>query len=161
MAEPRTLNELFFQAMDRFAARPVVMRVKRDDRWTDLSYKEVLGQVREASLGLQELGVQRGDRVAILSENRPEWAAADYACLAAGCADVPIYPTLPANQAAYILRDSGAVAVCVSNAAQFEKIASVLPAMKKQALEMWEEGRRLTGHPGLPLEPTPNLGAAD
>jgi hypothetical protein len=42
-----------------------------------------------------------------------------------------------------------------------EKIASVLPAMKKQALDMWEQGRRLTGHPGLPLEPTPNLGAAD
>jgi hypothetical protein len=42
-----------------------------------------------------------------------------------------------------------------------EKIASVLPAMKEQALEMWEQGRRLTGHPGLPLEPTPNLGAAD
>jgi hypothetical protein len=43
----------------------------------------------------------------------------------------------------------------------FEKIASVLPAMKKQALDMWEQGRRLTGHPGLPLEPTPDLGAAD
>ncbi|MGH7585553.1 MAG: AMP-dependent synthetase/ligase [Gemmatimonadales bacterium] len=133
MAEPHTLNELFFQAMDRFAGRPVVMRVKRDDRWTDLSYKDVLGQVRDASLGFLELGVQRGDRVAILSENRPEWAVADYACLAAGCADVPIYPTLPANQLAYILRDSGTVAVCVSNAAQFEKIASVrheLPALR-------------------------------
>ena len=42
MAEPRTLNELFFQAMDRFAGRPVVMRVKRDDRWTDLSYQDLL-----------------------------------------------------------------------------------------------------------------------
>ena len=42
-----------------------------------------------------------------------------------------------------------------------EKIASVLPAMKKQALDMWEQARRLTGHPGLPLKPTPNLGAAD
>jgi hypothetical protein len=42
-----------------------------------------------------------------------------------------------------------------------EKIASVLPAMKKQALEMWEQARRLSGHPGLPLDPTPNLGAAD
>ena len=42
-----------------------------------------------------------------------------------------------------------------------EKIASVLPAMKKQALDMWDQGRRLTGHPGLPLEPTPNLAAAD
>ena len=47
--------------------------------------------------GLRELGLQPGDRVAILSENRPEWAIADYACLAARCADVPIYPTLPAT----------------------------------------------------------------
>ena len=66
-------------------------------------------QVQDLSLGLQELGVRRGDRVAILSENRPEWAIADYACLAARCTDVPIYPTLPAKQAEYILRDSGAV----------------------------------------------------
>ena len=67
--------------------------------------------MQDLSIGLQELGVRRGDRVAILSENRPEWAIADYACLAARCTDVPIYPTLPAKQAEYILRDSGAVAV--------------------------------------------------
>ena len=133
MAEPRTLNELFFQAMDRFADRPVVMRVKREEHWAALSYQDLLEQVHATSLGLLELGVQRGNRVAILAENRPEWAITDYACLAAGCADVPIYPTLPANQVAYILRDSGAVAVCVSNAAQLEKIAAVrheLPALR-------------------------------
>ena len=69
--------------------------------------------------------MRRGDRVAILSENRPEWAITDYACLAARAADVPIYPTLPARQAEYILRDSGAVAVVVSTAAQLEKVRSV------------------------------------
>ena len=58
------------EAMDRFAARPVVMRVKLDDRWTDLSYQEVLGQVREASLGLQELGVQRAAAEMRLSRAR-------------------------------------------------------------------------------------------
>ena len=52
-------------------------------------------------------GLRPGDRVAILSENRPEWAIADYACLAARCTDVPIYPTLPAKQVEYILADSG------------------------------------------------------
>ena len=66
-------------------------------------------------MGLRELGIRDGDRVAILSENRPEWAIADYACLAARCTDVPIYPTLPARQAEYILRDSGAVALLVSS----------------------------------------------
>jgi long-chain acyl-CoA synthetase len=60
--------------------------------------------------------------VAILSENRPEWAIADYACLAAGCTDVPIYPTLPPRQVEYILRDSGAAAVLVSNDVQAEKV---------------------------------------
>jgi long-chain acyl-CoA synthetase len=77
--------------------------------------------------------VERGDRVGILSENRPEWAIADYACLTAGLTDVPIYPTLPADQIAYVLRDAGVVAIFVSNAEQAQKVASIrgeLPALK-------------------------------
>ncbi|HSE26705.1 MAG TPA: long-chain fatty acid--CoA ligase [Gemmatimonadales bacterium] len=133
MTTPRTLNEIFFLATDRFLDAPVVMRAKRGGAWVDLSYRELLDRVQSLSFGLRELGVQRGDRVGILAENSPEWATTDYACLAAGCADVPIYPTLPANQAAYILRDSGAVAVCVSNAGQLEKVLAVradLPALR-------------------------------
>jgi long-chain acyl-CoA synthetase len=85
------------------------------------------------SLGLRELGIRDGDRVAILSENRPEWAIADYACLTARFTDVPIYPTLPARQIEYILRDSGAVALVVSSAAQLEKVLAIrerLPALR-------------------------------
>jgi long-chain acyl-CoA synthetase len=110
----------------------VALRSKRAGRWADISYRDMAERVQDLSIGLQELGVRRGDRVAILSENRPEWAIADYACLAARCTDVPIYPTLPARQAEYILRDSGAVAVLVSSAAQLEKVARVrerLPAL--------------------------------
>ena len=84
-------------------------------------------QVQDLSLGLLDLGVAPGDRVAILSENRPEWAVADYACLAAGCTDVPIYPTLPLRQVEYILRDSGAAAVLVSNDVQAEKVLAARP----------------------------------
>ncbi len=108
-------------------------RIKRDGRWTELSYREFAEQVQGASIGLRELGVQDGDRVAILSENCPEWAITDYACLAARCTNVPIYPTLPARQAEYILRDSGAVVVVVSSTAQLEKIRSIrdrLPALR-------------------------------
>jgi long-chain acyl-CoA synthetase len=101
------------------------MRAKLGGRWTSIGYRELADQVQDLSLGLRELGVRRGDRLAILSENRPEWAITDYACLAARAADVPIYPTLPARQAEYILRDSGAVAVVVSTAAQLEKVRSV------------------------------------
>jgi long-chain acyl-CoA synthetase len=125
MATPRTLNELFFNAMDRYAARPVAMRAKRGGVWVDYSYREYLETVRALSAGLRELGVRAGDRVAILSENRPEWAFTDYACLTIGCADVPIYPTLPPGQIAYILRDSGAVAIVVSSKAQLDKVLEI------------------------------------
>jgi len=77
------------------------------------------------SRGLRGLGITPGSHIAILSANRPEWAICDYACLTAGCADVPIYPTLPARQVEYILNDSGAVAVFVSDADQLAKILEV------------------------------------
>ena len=119
-----TLNDLFFGAMDRFRDRPAAMRYKVDGRWQAISYAALLERVHAASAGLLDLGIRAGDRVAILSENRPEWAISDYACLAARCADVPVYPTLPAKQIEYILRDSGAVAIFVSTRAQLEKRVS-------------------------------------
>jgi len=109
------------------------MRVRRDGRWTALSYRQLAEHVQAASVGLRELGLRDGERVAILSENRPEWAVADYACLAARCTDVPIYPTLPTRQAEYVLRDSGAAALLVSSSAQLEKALAVrdrLPALR-------------------------------
>ncbi len=129
---PATLNQLYFGAIDRYQARPAAMRYKRQGRWMDLSYRELTDRVHDLSVGLLDLGVKPGDRVAILSENRPEWAMADYACLAACCTDVPIYPTLPAKQAEYVLRDSGAVAILLSGAAQLEKVRAArdrLPAL--------------------------------
>jgi long-chain acyl-CoA synthetase len=98
-----------------------------------LSYRQLAERVQDLSLGLVELGIQPGDRVAILSENRPEWAIADYACLTARCTDVPIYPTLPSKQAEYNLRDSGATAVFVSSRQQMEKVLAAkarLPALR-------------------------------
>jgi long-chain acyl-CoA synthetase len=109
------------------------MRIRRDDRWVALSYRELAERVHAASIGLRELGVGDGDRVAILSENRPEWAITDYACLAARATDVPIYPTLPAHQIEYILRDAAAVAIVVSTAAHLEKVQAIrdrLPALR-------------------------------
>ena len=133
MTPPRTLNEIFFGAIDRWHDRPVVMRVKRGGAWQPLSYQNLLDAVRSLSLGLGTLGVREGDRVAILSENRPEWAIADYACLTARCIDVPIYPTLPPAQIAYQLRDAGVVAIFVSSRAQrakIEEIRSDLPSLR-------------------------------
>ena len=124
---------MYFSAVDRFGARPVALRSKRDGRWVDLGYRELADRVQDLSIGLLELGVAPGDRVALLSENRPEWAIADYACLAARCTDVPIYPTLPSRHAEYILRDSSAVAILVSTPAQVDKVLAAkarLPALR-------------------------------
>jgi long-chain acyl-CoA synthetase len=100
----------------------VAARAKRDGEWVELPYRVLADRVQDLSLGLLELGISPGDRVAILSENRPEWAIADYACLTARCTDVPIYPTLPTKQVEHNLCDSGAVAIFVSTRHQLEKV---------------------------------------
>ena len=122
--EPKTLCELFFQSVDTFR-KPAHLRVKRDGAWRDISSAAFLRSVEELSMGLRALGVERGDRVAILSENRPEWAYADLATLCAGAIDAPIYASLTPAQVLYILNDSGAKVVFVSNASQAAKVAEV------------------------------------
>lgn len=121
-----TLTQLFFAALDKHS-KPSALRHKKDGVWVDISHAELLERVRRTSLALTELGLARGDRVALLSENRPEWAIADFACLTAGLADVPVYPTLPAEQMVHILNNSGAAAMFVSTPEQAAKIARIRP----------------------------------
>ena len=134
---PRSLNDLFFDAAARFGKRPVAMRIKRSGHWEETSWPALYAAVQQASAALREFGFAPGDRVAILSENRPEWAMADFGCLAARLTDVPIYPTLPARQMQYILQDSGARAIFVSSLVQLEKILEVrdeLPGLEQVIL---------------------------
>ena len=121
---PDSLNRLFFGAVERFD-KPDAMQIKVGGGYQPISHRTLLERVRRTCFGLQELGVKAGDRVAILSENRPEWAIADYACLTGGLTDVPIYPTLPAEQIPHILNDAGVVALFVSNEDQTRKIAQI------------------------------------
>src|SRR6476469_168793 len=121
---PRTLTQLFVDAVEELD-RPNALQAKVGGVYQPISHRTIADRVRHVAFGLRALGVTANDRVAILSENRPEWAIADYACLLSGVADVPIYPTLPAEQIAYILHDSGAVAVFASSAEQAEKVRSV------------------------------------
>lgn len=121
---PGTLPQLFFGAVERHD-KPDALQYKVNQVYHPISSRTLADRVRRIALGLGELGVKPGDRVAILSENRPEWAITDYACVTHGFTDVPLYPNLPPEQAAYILRDSGAVAIFVSDAPQAAKIAQV------------------------------------
>jgi long-chain acyl-CoA synthetase len=119
--EVTTIADLPFHVMGRLPKDTCVGRCGKDDiAWS--SSKELLEQIRDASLGLGAIGVEAGDRVAIVAESRPEWLIADLAILAAGGVTVPIYPTLSAPQAKYILNDCGAKAAIVSTREQLEKI---------------------------------------
>jgi long-chain acyl-CoA synthetase len=123
--EPTTLPEIFERAA-RVHRKPDTLNFKRDGAWVSISADEFIGRARSVALGLHALGVNRGDRVALLSESRPEWTIADAGCQLAGVIDVPIYPTQAPAQAAYILNDSGARVLFVSHRAAFERIADVL-----------------------------------
>jgi long-chain acyl-CoA synthetase len=118
-----TLNDIYTHTLT--IDRPAVMQYKKDDRWIDVSLPEFRDKVRWFSTALRTLGVKPGDRVAILSENRPEWTMADFAILAAGAVSVPIYPTLLGWQIEYIINDSGSVAVLTSNDEQLQKIQEI------------------------------------
>jgi long-chain acyl-CoA synthetase len=130
--QPGTLTQLYFDTLAQFD-KPDALRVRTQGQWQVVSHATLARRVRHVALGLQAVGVQRGDRVALLSENRPEWAIADWACLTTGVANVPIYPTLPAEQIPYLLTDSGAVAIFVSSVAQAEKVGGIraqVPGLK-------------------------------
>jgi Long-chain acyl-CoA synthetases (AMP-forming) len=121
--EIKTLNDIYTVSCS--LPRPAAMKYKRDGRWVDTSIDEFRDTVRYVATGLYLLGLKPGDRVAILSENRPEWAMSDFAILASAAVTVPVYPTLLGWQIEYILNDSGAVAVICSNEEQMKKVAGI------------------------------------
>lgn len=119
-----TLTALFFDAVTRHAL-PDAYRAKRDGVWQPVSHEDVTTRARRIAFGLEALGVLPEDRVGLLSENCPEWALVDWACLCAGLADVPVHPTVPAEQIVHPLNDSGAVVLFVSTAEQAAKAGSM------------------------------------
>ncbi|MEX2178193.1 MAG: long-chain fatty acid--CoA ligase [Gemmatimonadaceae bacterium] len=123
-SSPGTLNRLFFDAIERFD-KPDALQAKQGGAYQPISSRDLADSVRHLALGLLDAGITPGDRIAILSENRPEWAIADYAALTAGLTDVPIYPTLPAEHLPYILNDSACTAIFTSTAEQSAKVAAM------------------------------------
>ena len=119
-----TIPRQFLASVQGFG-KPDAFRLKRDGRYVDLAHAQVLEQVHAVTCALRTLGLDRGDRVALLSENRIEWVVADLALLSAGFVNVPVYATLPPSQVEYILRDSGARALFVSSRAQLVKINAI------------------------------------
>jgi len=119
-----TLVDLFFESVTRRRSEPAYQYFV-GDTLEDISHPEVFDTVRRGAGALRSLGIGRGDRVAILSENRPEWALSDYACLCLGVEDVPIYSTLLPHQIQYVLADSQAKVLLLSDAEQLSKAQEV------------------------------------
>jgi long-chain acyl-CoA synthetase len=122
-SNPNTVNDIFFTVVD--SASPRVMMFEKDGQWHSISATDLYKRVAGVARKLLSWGIGHGDRVAILSENRPEWAIADYAILMVGAASVPIYATLTSEQCSHLLRHSGARAVFVSSEEQLRKVAAV------------------------------------
>ena len=117
----RVLPDIFLALPDRFPAPPLLKhRVKGEYR--SISAEEFVERTLHLAAGLEEIGVRRGDRIALVSENRPEWAATDFALLLLGAITVPVYPSLPASQCRYLLEHSGARFAVASTAGQLEKL---------------------------------------
>ncbi len=131
-ADVRTVADLPFHVAGRFP-KPLALGRCRGDQVIEISSSGMLERVRDLSLGLGVLGVRAGDRVALISESRPEWLLCDLAILAGGAVTVPIYPTLSAAHARYMLQDSGARLAIVSTRLQLDKIQDVrhlLPSLE-------------------------------
>lgn len=141
--EPRTINELFNRAAER-RAEQVVMSYKRDKRWRDITGAEMLEAVSNLAVGLHQQGIRHGDRVALLAESCPEWSMTDYAILAAGGINVPIYPTQALDQVEFILRNSGARILFVSGGRLLRRIQPALDNLRSKErprVVLFEDGK--------------------
>jgi long-chain acyl-CoA synthetase len=122
--QPATVAGLARQAAERFGDAPS-LRFKRDDAWQEMTFAQVADAVDELALGLIDLGIAPGDRVAILANTRPEWTIVAMAISAAGAVIVPIYPTNSPEECLWVVGNSGARAVVAEDAAQLAKIEQV------------------------------------
>ncbi len=119
----QTLNDILLTVCR--TPRDRVMLQKRALGWVPISSTEIYRGVVGVARALASWGVRKGDRVAILSENRPEWTITDFAALALGAVTVPVYATQTADQTAFLLNDAGARVIAVSTKTQLEKILTI------------------------------------
>jgi long-chain acyl-CoA synthetase len=127
-----TLVDLYLRAIDM--NRPRAQMYRTDSGWQSISHADMAARVRAIGAALRLHGLERGDRVGLLSENRPEWAWVDYGTLCTGMQNVPVYPTSPTQQMAFVLKHSGCKLLFVSTAEQLEKALEAkqdLPELKR------------------------------
>ena len=134
--EAQSLPQMFFTRAATRSSRPAQL-VKQGTTWREMSWLALSERVRNIAQGLLTLGVQTGERVAILADSRAEWVQCDLGILAVGAITVPIYPSSTPEQTAYILQNAEATLVFVDTPAQLEKIQGLqahCPALRQTIL---------------------------
>jgi long-chain acyl-CoA synthetase len=147
--ETRTLVDVFFASVTHDVQRHVMF--KRGSDWQIISSRQLYGYVAKLARTLKEWGIQKGDRVAILSENRPEWMIADFACVSSGIIDVPIYATLTAEQTLYLLQNSRARVIFVSTLEQLRKVQAIQPKTSVEKIVVMDDVAEVNVIPLWPL----------
>ena len=149
--EPTTLVEVF-EHVARDHKRDDTLNYKHNGQWLSISSDELLKRAREAAAGLAALGIKRGDRLALLAESRPEWTLIDAGCIFAGVIDVPIYPTLMPPQVRYIIKDSGARVLAVSNREKFNQVKEALQDIEALEYVIFLDSSEPDDSSGITLE---------
>src|SRR5450631_3901457 len=138
MLDLKTVNDIFFMVASSDRERAILWQ-DADNQWQPISSAKLYQRVRALAQAFLAWGIKKGDRVALLSENRWEWAITDFAVLAIGAVDVPIYPTLTAGQICELLIDSGSRVAVVSTRAQYDKVASIRQQTKLEHVVMMDD----------------------
>jgi long-chain acyl-CoA synthetase len=138
--QSKTCADLMPLAAERHADLPAVTYKEESGKWVSRTYREVGEIVRKLALGLIDLGIEKGDKVSILANTRPEWTYFDFAALSVGATVVPIYQTNSPEECQYVLENSDAKVVVVEDDEQIEKIREV-----RDSLPLLEHVVRMTG----------------
>jgi long-chain acyl-CoA synthetase len=118
-------------AATRWHAKADALNHQIEGKWAHISAETFIERVRHLTLGLAELGIRAGDRIALVSENRPEWSIADLAILSLGAVNVPIYTTQASDQVRFILTDSGAKALFISGRKVYKHVREAIEGMEQ------------------------------
>jgi len=138
MLDLQTVNDVFVSMSSR--GDETVALQQAGGEWKPITSKTFYGRVRAVAETLKSWGIVKGDRVALVSENRWEWAATDFAVLGIGAVDVPLYQTLTPDQMGYMLRNSGVKAIFVSTKAQYQKVVAAGEIPSLEHVVVFDEG---------------------
>jgi len=157
--EPQTLADLFLQSIEKHQLKNA-LNYKKDGEWKQISSDEMLMRIENIALGLYALGLRKGDRIAILAANSPDWTLTDAGCQFAGIIDVPIYTTLAPNSICYIINDSGAKVFFLENSETLEKLKENLTECKTIEKFVLFDALEIDGENIISLADLENSGAS-